>query len=345
MATKNDDRMSPLEEAIKGIMLRLTGARSAVLTTHVNPDGDAIGSVVAMAEWLSLGGCKTHIINHSDTPGVYTFMNDPGRPILTYEPGRDAPTIASADLILVLDTNHPGRLRSMEPAVLASRAYKICIDHHLEPHGFADCYIIDPDATSTGEIVYRIILTESDRGLTPSMASALYCAIMTDTGSFRYPRVDPEIHRIIAQLIEEGADPVRIYAEVYERWLPGRIHLLGRMLAGIGMAGRGRLAYATVTQDMLRETGTNEADTDNFTTYPMSIEGVIAGILFLELKDGVKISFRSKGEIPINELAKEFGGNGHLNAAGARLYKVSLHDVTRDVLAAAEKYVAAPEKA
>jgi phosphoesterase RecJ-like protein len=343
MPTKNEDRMSPLEEAIKGIMPRLAGVRSAVLTTHVNPDGDGIGSEVAMAEWLSAGGCKTHILNHSETPGVYMFMDDAGRRIRTYDPERDAATIASADLILVLDTNDLGRLRSMEPAVHASRAFKICIDHHLDPHGFADCSIIDPEATSTGEIVYRIILMDPGRGLSPSMASALYCAIMTDTGSFRYPRVDPEIHRMAARLIEAGADPVRIYAEVYERWSTGRIHLLGRMLAGMGMGGKGRLAYASITQEMLQQTGTSEADTDNFTTYPMSIQGVTAGIIFLELKDGVKISFRSKGVIPINELAKEFGGNGHLNAAGARLYKVSLHDVTRDVLEAAEKYVAAPE--
>jgi phosphoesterase RecJ-like protein len=162
---------------------------------------------------------------------------------------------------------------------------------------------------------------------------------MTDTGSFRYPRVDSDIHRIVADLIDCGADPVSIYSNIYERWSDGRIHLLGEMLAGLQTVEGGALAYVTVTQDMLRRTGTAEVDTDNFTIYPMSVEGVLIGILFLELRDGVKISVRSRGEIPSNEIAKEFGGNGHLNAAGARLHNVSLKEVQAAVVKAAITYL------
>jgi phosphoesterase RecJ-like protein len=164
---------------------------------------------------------------------------------------------------------------------------------------------------------------------------------MTDTGSFRYPRVDADIHRIVADLIERGADPVAVYSNVYERWSNGRIHLLGEMLAGMQTTENGMLAHVSVTQEMLRRTGTAEVDTDNFTIYPMSVEGVLVGILFLELKDGVKISVRSRGAIPINELAKEFGGNGHLNAAGARLHHGSLEEVRNAVVRAAAKYLSA----
>ncbi len=334
--------MSSLEESIKAIIPILTRARSAVLTTHVNPDGDGIGSELALAAWLAGGGCRAEIINHSPTPAVYRFL-DPDARIGLYRPERDASLLAAADLVIVLDTNQPERLRSMEAAVLASPAVKICIDHHLEPHGFATHYVIDPEATSTGEIIYRILVQASGQHLAPSVAADLYCAIMTDTGSFRYPRVDPEIHRIAACLIESGADPVQIYTAVYEQWSNGRVHLLGQMLAEMGLSGGGRLAYATVTQEMLRATGTREEDTDNFTTYPMSVAGVAVGILFLELKDGVKISVRSRGEIPINELAKEFGGNGHKNAAGARLFGVTLAQVHQRVLAAADKYLAMQE--
>jgi phosphoesterase RecJ-like protein len=238
-----------------------------------------------------------------------------------------------------MDTNHPDRLRSMRDAVTASPAIKICIDHHLEPAPFADHYVIDEDATSTGEIVYRILLELGGATIPAAVAEALYCAIMTDTGSFRYPRVGPETHRIAARLIECGADPVAIFSRVYERWSNGRMHLLGEMLANLTMAANGKIACVTITREMLTRTGTTEEDTDNFTTYPMSINGVQAGILFLELPHGVKISFRSRGEIPINELAREFGGNGHRNAAGARIDGIPLPKIQHDVMAAAEKYV------
>jgi len=223
--------------------------------------------------------------------------------------------------------------------VLGSRALKICIDHHLEPDGFADHYLMDEDATSTGEILFRLLGRLTEERFSPTIATALYCAILTDTGSFRYPRVDPEIHRIAARLIECGADPVDIYGRVYEQWSDGRIHLLGETLRALRTVADGRIAHVTITRDMLQRTGTSEEDTDNFTTYPMSIAGVLVGILFLELSQGLKISFRSRGDIPINELAREFGGNGHRNAAGARIREGDMLQVREAVLAAALTYL------
>jgi phosphoesterase RecJ-like protein len=325
---------SPIEDVLP-IIHR---AQRFVLTTHVNPDGDAIGSEIALAEWLASRGKTVSIINYSPTPAVYLFV-DPRRRILQYNATRDDGTIAGADVLFVLDTNHPDRIRSMAQSVISSPATKICIDHHLEPGQFADHYIIDDDATSTGEILYRLMERVNGKNLPAIVAQALYCAIMTDTGSFRYPRVNPDTFRICAYLVECGADPVAIYSGVFERWSNGRIHLLGEMLAELKTEFAGKLAYVTITQDMLRRTGTTEEDTDNFTTYPMSVEGVLVGILFLELPRGLKMSFRSKGDIPINELAKEFGGNGHKNAAGARIYEGTLEHVRKNVLNAVAKYV------
>ncbi|MGB6648381.1 MAG: bifunctional oligoribonuclease/PAP phosphatase NrnA [Bacteroidota bacterium] len=323
---------------IDTVLAILRDEETFVLTTHVNPDGDGIGSEIALAEWLSAHHKEVRIINHSPTPEVYRFLDPKGR-ILIFNPERDAELIASADVIVVLDINHPGRLRSMESNVLESRAVKICIDHHPDPAPFARHYLLDDDATSTGEIVYRVLTADRKEGLEPLVAQALYCAIITDTGSFRYPRVDPEIFRIAAHLVECGADPVAIYSEVYQKWSTGRVHLLGEMLAGLELSEGGALAHITVTREMLSRTGTTEEDTDNFTNYPMNVDGVLAGILFLELQDGLKISFRSRGEISINELAKEFGGNGHKNAAGARIEGGSLEEVRLRVLKAARKYV------
>jgi phosphoesterase RecJ-like protein len=322
-----------------GAILDLFRTRSRfVLTTHVNPDGDGIGSETALASWLRERGKDVRVINHSPLPAVYRFL-DPGGTVATYDPVRDGPAIAAADVIVVLDTNHPDRLASMKDPVLGSPALKVCIDHHLDPDPFASPALIDADATSTGEILYRLLFSGGDDRLTAEIATGLYCAIMTDTGSFRYPRTGRMTHTIVSRLIASGADPVRIYAEVFERWSTGRIHLLGEVLAGLATEFGGLLAHVTITREMLSRTGTSEEDTDNFTTYPMSIEGVRVGILFLEIAGGVKISFRSKGLIPINELAMEFGGNGHRNAAGARIAGADCGEVRSRVLSAAGKYI------
>ncbi|MBX2990290.1 MAG: bifunctional oligoribonuclease/PAP phosphatase NrnA [Bacteroidetes bacterium] len=327
-----------MNQAIQAVAEVLKKHRTFVLTTHVNPDGDGLGSEVALAEWLAGQGKLVHILNHSATPDFYFFL-DPGNRIKQFNEATDARTFAEADVIVVLDTNHTDRVRSMQAHLLSSKAIKVCIDHHLDPEEFADHYLIDDDATSTGELVYRLLVHLNGSSLSPLISQALYCAIMTDTGSFRFPRVDAEIHRIVAHLIECGADPVRIYHEVYEQWTAGRVQLLGDALASLRTEYDGRLAHITITQNDLKHTGTTEVDTDNFTIYPMQVAGVVAGILFLELKDGIKMSFRSKGDIPINELAKEFGGNGHKNAAGARLYGCTLADTKEEVLSAASKYI------
>ncbi len=330
-----------MNSAIDAVLPLFHNNQSFVLTTHVNPDGDGLGSQIALADWLDSHGKQVSIVNYSPTPELYSFL-DPLQRIKQFDASTDSATIAAADVIVVMDTNHLDRLRTMQTDVANSKAVKLCIDHHLDPQQFAQHYVIDDDATSTGEIVYKLLLRLLDSSpLSRHAAQALYCAIMTDTGSFRYPRVDAETHRIIAHLIECGADPVSIYQTVYEQWTSGRIKLLGATLSSLQTEHQGRLAHVTITQEMLKQTGTTEEETDNFTVYPMSVRGTVAGILFLELKDGVKISFRSKGNIPINELAKEFGGNGHKNAAGARIYNAGIDSVRRDVIAASSKYLIA----
>lgn len=305
--------------------------KSFVLTTHVNPDGDGLGSEIALGIVLRRLGKDAQIFNHSETPKNYEFL-DPDHTILKFQPQRDSEHVLNADVIFIVDTNQPNRLRTLEPYVVQSKAVKVCIDHHLDKTDFADHYLIDELATSSGEIVYRLVQELGDGFVDPLVARALYTAIMTDTGSFRFPRTDPEIHRIAAHLIERGADPTEIYQSVYEKWHAGRFVLLGRALGDMKLGCDGRLAYVVITQSMLRETSSRPEDTDNFTNYPMSIGGVVIGILFTELPDGVKISFRSKGDIPINELAKAFGGNGHKNAAGARVYEKKLKEIIPAVL-------------
>ncbi|MGA9117243.1 MAG: DHH family phosphoesterase [Bacteroidota bacterium] len=311
---------------------------SFCITTHVNPDGDGIGSELALARRLAAGGKRVQILNHSETPRVYRFL-DPQGLILRYDPARHSRLAAEAGLIVVLDANTPSRLGSLEEPLMASGAPRVCIDHHPSPSPRWHEALIDPDATSTGEMLYRLFARQGDPPLTVSEAEALYAAIMTDTGSFRYPRVSSETHLIVADLISRGADPVRIYTQVYEQWTRGRTLLLGRMLADIGMACDGALAYGSITRGMLDAAQCREEDTDNFTVHLMNIEGVRAGILFQEIPEGVKVSFRSRGNLPINELAREFGGGGHMHAAGARLEGERLEDARSRILASAARHI------
>jgi bifunctional oligoribonuclease and PAP phosphatase NrnA len=310
-----------------------------VLTTHVNPDGDALGSELALAIWLRQRGKHVDIINYSWTPAVYRFLDPDGTLIHQYDPRIHDPVLAAADVIALVDANHQDRTRTMQDAIMRSPAMKICIDHHLDPGTFASHFFIDSDATSTGEIIYRLLDLEHDATLSRDSACALYCAIVTDTGSFRFPRTDPAIHRIVAHLLEAGADPVEIYNQVYNSWSTGRIRLLGETLSSLRLTGNERIASVAITREMLERTGTTEEDTDNFTSYPMSISGVVIGILFVEVADGTKMSFRSHGDAPVNLLAREFGGNGHKNASGARVSGVRIQDISTAVHAAAEKYL------
>jgi len=303
-----------------------------VLTTHVNPDGDGIGSELALSRALRLFLSRhVTILNPNPTPGNYEFL-DAEREIRTFEPPRDESTMRDADLIVVVDTSQPGRLRNVGDAMLRSRARRLCIDHHLDPADFADACLIDEEACATGEILLPLVEELTAGNVDIQMATCLYAAIMTDTGSFRYPRTDAHLHRMVARLIEYGADPVAIYDRIYDQWSAGRFQLLGRALSGLEILCEGRLAVMTVTREMLRDTGTTETETDNFSTYPMSIGGVVLGILFIELADGVKMSFRSKGDVWANQLAQAFGGNGHKNAAGARVFDRPLGEIRNDVL-------------
>jgi bifunctional oligoribonuclease and PAP phosphatase NrnA len=333
-----EKRMSTTTATPESIREIINAHRTFILTSHVNPDGDSLGSELAMARALRQLGKDAVILNHNPVPDNFTWL-DPDGLIGTFDAARDTASILSAEVILVLDTNQPERLRSMEKAVMESRALKVIIDHHLEPHPFADAILTDTDATSTGEILYKILSSTPGVVIDLPMATALYTAIMTDTGSFRFPRTGSETHRIAADLISRGADPVECYVQVYERWTPGRMRLLGEVLDSMKTAHDGKCAWVVCTQAMFRGTGTSEVDTDNFTVYPMSIRGVVVGILFNELRDGVKISFRSKGDIAINELAKEFGGNGHRNAAGARLFNVTLDAVVPSVIEKVARFV------
>jgi phosphoesterase RecJ-like protein len=309
-----------------------------VITSHVNPDGDSIGSEIALYKYLIKQGKRVEVINYSKTPDNYIFL-DSGKIIKQFDENLHKQLISNAEVILILDTNEYSRLRTMAPLIKESPAKKVCIDHHLgESNGF-DYYYSDTDSPATGEILFKMFTLNGINNIDKEIAVPLYTAIMTDTGSFRFPRTDSETHQIIAKLIEAGADPVSIFGEVYDKSPLGRIKLLSRFLNNLKTAHDNKLAYANISVKDFEDTGTNVFDTEGFSHHLMSINTVQIGVIFTQTPRGVKISFRSKGDIYVNKLAKEFGGGGHMNAAGAWIDNGDMNKLTEEIISKSEKYL------
>jgi bifunctional oligoribonuclease and PAP phosphatase NrnA len=323
-------------ELLKDVVLK---NNSFLLTTHVNPDADAIGSEIAFYFILKQLGKKVYIINHSETPYNLTFLDEDGI-IEQFDETKHKTLFDEVDVLAALDFNRSDRIIKMQSYFNQSKKYKICIDHHQAPEEFVDELFTDTNYAATGHIIYKFLEQTNIVKLNKHIAVPVYAAIMTDTGSFRYDRTTPDIHYITAKLLENGANPTDIANNIYDESKFGKIKLMGEALSSITLYGKeGKIAYMTIPKEAIEKTGALENDTDGFVNICLSIENVVMGLLFLELNDGFKVSFRSKGVIPVNKLAGEFGGGGHTNAAGARIKDRKMADLQPEILKNAEKYL------
>lgn len=311
---------------------------SFVITSHVNPDADAIGSELALFYILKKLDKTVSVINHSETPYNLLFL-DKDEVVQKFESEKHDEVIKNADVLFALDLNQSNRLVKMEKSFIESAGIKVCIDHHQDKGDFADYFFIDTETSATGELIYNFIEQTNIVEFDYNIALQIYTAIMTDTGSFRYNRTTPKVHRISAHLLELGVNPTYVYDQLYDQSKLSKIRLLGLAVASIEVDSTGKIAYMTITKKMLQESGALESEVDGFVNFCLSIENVKIGLLFFELKDGLKISFRSKGDIPVNKLAAEFKGGGHTNAAGARLFNVEFDEIKYEVIKSAKKYL------
>jgi len=302
-----------------------------LLTTHVNPDADAIGSEMAMYRILKDLGKDVQIINHSTTPYNLEFL-DQHNIILKFDEARDKKIFDETDVLIALDFNRANRVVSMQNFFTEFKGIKICIDHHPNPEDFVNHYFVDDSYAATGHIIYDIIKQTKLVDLNYEIAYPLYAAIMTDTGSFRFEKTSPLLHKIISELLDTGVDPGEVYDKIYDQSKISKIKLLGRTLDTLKLIDSNRIGYMYILQSTFSELGALESDTENFVNYPLSIENVVLSLLFIELKDGFKVSFRSKGDIPVNEIASNFGGGGHTNAAGARFHNSIMNDEMPKIL-------------
>ncbi len=294
----------------------LADKKRLLVTTHVNPDGDAIGSQMAMAHYLRQLKKEVFLLSSDPTPKFFHFL-DPKGEITPYSPEAHLSLLQSLDGGIVLDISDWKRLRGVGEAIVQFSLPVVCIDHHIPTDEIGMVQISDQSASSTGEMLYDFF-QDSKAEMTVEIIEALYTCILTDTGSFRFSNTTALTHRIAADLLERGVDFRRVYEHVYESHSKSRSLLMGHVLAEMQFECDDRLAWFVLNQNLLQKTNAQMWETEGFSELPRSIEGVEVSLMFTEGEDGkTKVSFRSKGRIAVNELANKFGGGGHKFASGA----------------------------
>lgn len=323
-------------DAIRRIADTLKQSRTAAITTHINADGDACGSVAAMALLLPQLGVSAVIVNPTPWPSLFGFLLAPG---LVDHSGEGVSALQRADTVIALDVSDVKRLGMLTNAVRQMTGHRIVIDHHVptdEPAG--DVLLADTEACATGELLYDFA-RELGLAITPEIAAALYCAILTDTGGFRYSNTSPRCHAIAAELLALGVDPETMYRRIYASLTPGRLHLLRDALDTLGVDEQHGIAWVSIRNDDLERYEVNAEDLDGIVEHPRSIAGTRVALFFRDLGYGkVKVSFRSTGDVDVNTLARQFGGGGHAKASGA-LIPGSLEQVRDQVVGATRVFV------
>jgi len=311
------------KDTISSIKSLLSTPQHIVIIPHKNPDGDAIGSTLALSHYFTMKGHKPVVIAPNDYPEFLKWM--PGEEaILKYDSQtiRCNQEIEKSELIFTLDFNALGRIGDMGLIVEASKAKKIMIDHHQQPEDYADFMYSDVSMSSTCEMIYNFIEMLGDASLIDQdIATCLYTGIMTDTGSFRFASTSSHTHTVIGKLIETGIKNSEIHNNINDSNSYERMQLLGCALGNLKVIPEYHTAYITLTQEELNKFNFKKGDTEGFVNYGLSLKGVRFAAIFIESHQDkiIKISLRSKGDFSVNDVARTyFEGGGHTNAAGGK---------------------------
>lgn len=320
-----------MSKTVLDIADALASCATVLISVHRSPDGDALGSQLALMLALEKLGKRVSVHNLDPVPEIYRFLPQTARITSGAAPA------GSFDGFVVLDADPPrtGLFDGKYPA-----RSLINIDHHVTNPLEWPLTWLDAQASATGEMIYRLIGrlgVPVDRDI----ALCLYTAIFTDTGSFRYSNTTSEAMKIAAALLEAGADPWLVTENVYESFAYRRLKLLGSVLSGMERSGDGSIAWVTVTDELYRMTGATSEDTENFVNFVRSVKGVEVAVLFRQTGGRqFKVSLRSKGRVDLSSLAQSLGGGGHKNAAGCTL-DGSLEEVRGRVIAEVEAVIRA----
>ena len=307
-------RRAPLQQVLE----LLWRAQRIVLTTHVNADGDGCGSEAALGGWLVREGKRVTVANPTPFPPLYRHLL--AEELEVAEPGsaRAEAALREADVVVVLDTGELKRLGRVARALEGKQV--VVIDHH--PPGDSEIGwlgIRDPTACATGELIYDLLLLVGDRAepWPKGVVEGIYTAILTDTGSFRFANTTPRAHQIAADLMSRGVDPEAIYRQIFATFPLRRIRVLRAALEGLEVDPDLPISWITIPGRLVEELGASSEDLEGIVEYARSIEGTEVALLFRETNGATKVSFRSNGDLDVNELARQFGGGGHAKAAGA----------------------------
>ncbi|GAA4142342.1 bifunctional oligoribonuclease/PAP phosphatase NrnA [Sphingobacterium kyonggiense] len=302
-------------------LVELSRPKKIIITTHHKPDGDALGSSLGLYYWLKKKGHDVHVILSSDFPTFLDWM--PGREELLFypqDPSQCQGLFDTADIIFCLDYSALSRTNILEPVIRNAKAPKWMIDHHLEPEDFAQVCYWDSNAAATAQLVFKFIAEVFDdkEAIDEKIATCLYTGIMTDTGSFRFKSTTSEVHHIIAALLEAGARNWEIHEQIYNSSTENRLKFLGYSLLNcLEVIPEYHTALFSLSKEDLAKFNVTTGDTEGLVNYALSIKGIRLAGLFVDRTELIKLSLRSIGDIPCNEICKKhFNGGGHLNAAG-----------------------------
>ncbi|MFW2137028.1 DHH family phosphoesterase [Chryseobacterium sp. TY4] len=321
------------DSELSSIKQLLSPYKNIVITTHHNPDGDAIGSSLGLKHFLAAKGIDATVITPNDFPKFLKWMPEAKKTIIgEYKRKQAGEAIYNADVIFCLDYNATVRAGIIGDWIYKSRAKKILIDHHQMPEQF-DFVYSDTNVPATCQMVYHFIQAlEEEHLVNQDIAECLYTGIMTDTGGFRFRSTSATTHRIVANLIEKGADPAKISSNTWDNNTISRLNLLSLVLSRIEVVKDGKVAIMWLKREELKALGFEKGDTEGFVNYGLSISGTRMSVFFMEdlYEDFIKISFRSKDDVDTNQLArKHFNGGGHINASGGKYFK-SIEDTIED---------------
>jgi len=332
-------------EGLASVLAALRGAARIVLTTHVNADGDGAGSEAAVDAWLRGLGKEVAIANGTPFPELFRHLLLEGAEVP--EPGgaRFAEVCKEADLLLVLDTGEPSRIGRVAGA--AAGVPVAVIDHHLpSAAGFEGTVFQDATACATGELIHDLlVVAEVPTPWAAPIPAALYTAILTDTGSFRFSNTSPRAHAVAGDLLEQGVDPEAVYRRVYATVPLRRVHLLRHALGNLEVDATLPITWISIERGVMEGLGAGSDDLEGIVEHARSVEGTEVALLFRPTQgDGTKVSLRSSGAVDVNAVAREFGGGGHRKASGA-LMGAPLEEARARVLDAVRRAVRAGEGA
>ncbi|MEX0891108.1 MAG: bifunctional oligoribonuclease/PAP phosphatase NrnA [Gemmatimonadota bacterium] len=330
-------------EGLASVLAALRGAQRIVLTTHVNADGDGAGSEAAMDAWLRGLGKEVAIANGTPFPELFRHLLREGAEVPEPGSARFAEVCKRADLLLVLDTGEPSRIGRVAGAVAGVPV--AVIDHHPPPAtGFEGIVFQDATACATGELIRDLFVVAAVP--TPWAApipEALYTAILTDTGSFRFSNTSPRAHAVAGDLLAQGVDPEAVYRRIYARVPLRRVHLLRHALGNLEVDGTLPITWITIERGIMEGLGADSDDLEGIVEHARSVDGTEVALLFRPTQgDGTKVSLRSSGAVDVNAVAREFGGGGHRKASGA-LMGAPLEEARARVLDAVRRAVRAGE--